>query len=675
VNSPFILFPLRKQTGKGYAKTGPWFRFLTLLFLLIQQCVSGQNNTGSKNTEVAGAAILQKQSPDSNLQILSCFDFYSIKNNPDWSKDIGTSKTYIKNCDLAVTSIVLNADFTFFCLIQTGGVNWIEAGRWKVTRDSILFLRTDPALSGDFKKSFINEKNKTYSIAKIADSTYLCRKNHLIPMVLFGNQDLTSNSLPANQTASSNKTGTISGRVSRTPKSSDGVADMKLTLVAANGQKIQKAKTDQTGFFRFNPLPADQNYSITLDDDNAGLKPGSKFYLLDSKGRIISVTIRNADGKFEFKNLPADVSVMEILPESETELKGNSISGNFLHGPKKEALANVKISLLNPQNAVVSTTMTNIFGAFLFMGLSSGEDYTIAVQVNDPVVAQENIYLVDKTGKVLQVGNAKTGFRYSILKSDAATLAALKEEDTDLNVTIKGKLFLDSEKARPLKNAPVDLLNNKGQVAQTCKTDDAGAFRFSHKFNKESYILSINDSVVPAGEKKEIYLADEQGKILEKMISMNGKFSYEILPNIPCSMTEIVVEDPWLDLLDISGGIQSQTIVEKVYFNVSSFSITPEAEVILNKVIGVLKLKPELKIELGTHTDSRGSDAFNLQLSQKRADAVVKYMLSKGLPASRVSGVGYGETKLLNKCANGVICTDEEHAMNRRAEFKISRIK
>ena len=72
-----------------------------------------------------------------------------------------------------------------------------------------------------------------------------------------------------------------------------------------------------------------------------------------------------------------------------------------------------------------------------------------------------------------------------------------------------------------------------------------------------------------------------------------------------------------------------------------------------------------------SHTDSRGNDAYNLSLSQQRANAVVNYLATKGIARSRMAAKGYGETRLVNKCSNGVQCTDEEHARNRRTEFRI----
>jgi len=108
-----------------------------------------------------------------------------------------------------------------------------------------------------------------------------------------------------------------------------------------------------------------------------------------------------------------------------------------------------------------------------------------------------------------------------------------------------------------------------------------------------------------------------------------------------------------------------------IYFNFGKADIDPAAEESLGQIVKLLADNPEMVIEVGSHTDSRGNDAFNQALSQKRAISVMNYLVKKGVEKSRVVAKGYGETKLLNKCGNGVLCTEEEHKVNRRTEFKI----
>ena len=84
-----------------------------------------------------------------------------------------------------------------------------------------------------------------------------------------------------------------------------------------------------------------------------------------------------------------------------------------------------------------------------------------------------------------------------------------------------------------------------------------------------------------------------------------------------------------------------------------------------------LEYNPTIVIEIGSHTDSRSAAKANLILSEKRAKASVDYIVSKGIDKARLTGKGYGESKLVNKCKDGVKCKEEEHQQNRRTEFKI----
>ena len=80
---------------------------------------------------------------------------------------------------------------------------------------------------------------------------------------------------------------------------------------------------------------------------------------------------------------------------------------------------------------------------------------------------------------------------------------------------------------------------------------------------------------------------------------------------------------------------------------------------------------PGVKVEVGSHTDCRSSFKYNQTLSQNRANASVAYIVSQGISKDRISGKGYGEMKLLNECADGVKCTEEQHSINRRTEMKV----
>jgi len=89
-------------------------------------------------------------------------------------------------------------------------------------------------------------------------------------------------------------------------------------------------------------------------------------------------------------------------------------------------------------------------------------------------------------------------------------------------------------------------------------------------------------------------------------------------------------------------------------------------------VIAVLKQNPTIKLDIRSHTDSRGDDTYNMTLSQKRNVATLHYIIEQGgISPNRLTGKGYGETQLVNACVNGIECSEELHQSNRRSEFII----
>jgi outer membrane protein OmpA-like peptidoglycan-associated protein len=114
--------------------------------------------------------------------------------------------------------------------------------------------------------------------------------------------------------------------------------------------------------------------------------------------------------------------------------------------------------------------------------------------------------------------------------------------------------------------------------------------------------------------------------------------------------------------------------VKDINYDYDKWDIRPDAAVNLDSLVMFLNDNPKVTIELSSHTDSRGKDAYNMTLSQKRAEAAVDYIVSKGIDKARITAKGYGESKLRNKCKNNVKCTEEEHAKNRRTEFKITKV-
>ncbi|WP_306642312.1 OmpA family protein [Sanyastnella coralliicola] len=112
--------------------------------------------------------------------------------------------------------------------------------------------------------------------------------------------------------------------------------------------------------------------------------------------------------------------------------------------------------------------------------------------------------------------------------------------------------------------------------------------------------------------------------------------------------------------------------IENINYDYNDYRIRQDAATELDKIIALLNDNPTMKIELGSHTDARGSDSYNLKLSQKRAKAAVEYLIQNGIAKNRLTSRGYGETVLINNCGNGNDCSDEDHEINRRTEFRVT---
>ncbi len=115
--------------------------------------------------------------------------------------------------------------------------------------------------------------------------------------------------------------------------------------------------------------------------------------------------------------------------------------------------------------------------------------------------------------------------------------------------------------------------------------------------------------------------------------------------------------------------------INTIFYNLDKADIRMDASVELDKAVQAMIDNPTVKIELGSHTDSRSSAEYNQGLSQRRATSAMNYMIEKGISPNRLRAKGYGESKLINKCADGVECTEEEHQANRRTEFRVIDIK
>ena len=115
----------------------------------------------------------------------------------------------------------------------------------------------------------------------------------------------------------------------------------------------------------------------------------------------------------------------------------------------------------------------------------------------------------------------------------------------------------------------------------------------------------------------------------------------------------------------------SKIELPNIYYNFNDATLRPDARKDLDMVAALMKQHEGITVELQSHTDARGSAKYNQELSQRRANGALEYLILKGVSRSRLTPVGYGESQLRNNCNDGIPCEEAEHARNRRTEVKI----
>ncbi|PQV45660.1 WD40 repeat protein [Jejuia pallidilutea] len=195
-----------------------------------------------------------------------------------------------------------------------------------------------------------------------------------------------------------------------------------------------------------------------------------------------------------------------------------------------------------------------------------------------------------------------------------------------------------------IANAEVTLKDENNNVLESVKSDDSGMFQFNTSCKAQTYIIEA---------KKEKY-EDDFTDFTVNTAKKDSNLKLALEPSAAGIGTDLAL------LLNLN----------PIYFDYDKSFIRPDAEIELAKIIKYMKEFPNVKIDVRSHTDSRGRDAYNLALSERRNTSTKAYIINKGgISPDRISGKGYGETRLTNHCSNGVKCSKDEHQANRRSEF------
>ncbi|GAA0762375.1 OmpA family protein [Psychroflexus lacisalsi] len=231
------------------------------------------------------------------------------------------------------------------------------------------------------------------------------------------------------------------------------------------------------------------------------------------------------------------------------------------------------------------------------------------------------------------------------------SVTQLQKLMTACSQVLNGKIFTtDGEEA--LADAKVELFDEDLNLLKTTTTDSEGFYQFEVDCDTRYVVRVSKDGFAT----------------IEELVSTNSDFGTENSLDFSAQTGD----ELGVTKADKGDDLSQLLQLDPIYFDIDKFQIRQDAEVELQKIVAVIKSYPEMRIDVRSHTDSRAGDAYNQILSDKRATATQDYIIDKaGISEDRISGRGYGETELVNDCSNGIDCSEDEHALNRRSEFII----
>jgi outer membrane protein OmpA-like peptidoglycan-associated protein/tetratricopeptide (TPR) repeat protein len=228
----------------------------------------------------------------------------------------------------------------------------------------------------------------------------------------------------------------------------------------------------------------------------------------------------------------------------------------------------------------------------------------------------------------------------------------------------------DAESNELLPNASLTLFDENFNAVSVTVSDEKGNYTFSKIKCGKKYAIraSKNDYGI-----KEIPLAIKKvNGATTLVIPMDKMFRPMVAKTI--EVKKVSVSPVKIGAIKVGTDLAKLLHIPMNFFDLGKATIKKTSEPQLQKVVDLLNQYPAIKLDIRSHTDSRQSDVNNMILSEKRAQSTKKWLVQKGIDESRLTAKGYGETKLVNNCADGVKCTEKQHEQNRRSEFIITNL-
>jgi outer membrane protein OmpA-like peptidoglycan-associated protein len=327
-----------------------------------------------------------------------------------------------------------------------------------------------------------------------------------------------------------------------------------------------------------------------------------------------------------------------------------TLEGYFYEYNNSGYVKDLKAKVMDSRKMIIAESSTDATGKVIFEGLERGKSYIVRGE-------HSLYYKVDTTIQVPADAESKIFLKFPLVRLPGYIFEG----------TISELVRRDIVETDGLDSVKVEIYNNTTKKEElVLNATEKNMFNFKFEQGNQYYIML----------RKKGYFT----KRLKANINVAGcLMCFEGFGTVTPNMVDNLTRKNTAGVL--TSNIQMKKILlgeaiklENIYYDYAKANIRPDAAKELDKLVAIMKDNPQLIIELGSHTDSRGGAPENMSLSERRAKSAVEYVISRGIDRTRISGKGYGETVLTNKCADGVQCSEEQHQENRRTEFKVVKV-
>jgi len=405
----------------------------------------------------------------------------------------------------------------------------------------------------------------------------------------------------------------------------------------------------------------------------------TKLELRDSSGTLIDIATVSAANAFAFKNLNPNKEYFIYTPENKDfgtlnlvntksqaslNLTQNDLGVYTL--PKASSVYKLNLTsgpetiqefvIRDKVTGEVDTLRTNENGQFTVQPDFVDHEYDLSI-LRGTLPPNSKVQVFDHQNKLIYEAESEDDVHFIVKFLEQEDYILSKEDNLDFSMLSFGLTGQFSTSAD--SKSKVELFSNSGVKLAETYTSSSMSFVLDKIPSEQKFILRAEFQDPSAIVEVE---NSQSGSKLEFPREKNGDF----IINFEDGKEQLTLKEGEKEV-KVSEG--SKFNLSDVYYDFNSYRLKQESREYLNELVSLLNENPSVKIQIRSHTDSRGPSNYNKLLSQKRADAVIQHLESRGIDADRLESVGLGETKLTNKCADGVPCSRAEHAKNRRTEF------